>query len=104
MAEIVNDRVVFDADDLKWFAEYFADVPWAVYVYGMDEVHTGQDPDLSDDDPANPPHTEESARRYATDIDEITARWQAERPSPFNPVVRAVVLHNGVPAEETAGA
>lgn len=95
MPEIVNDVIVFNSDDLKWFAEYFGDTEWAVYVYGMDEVRARQDPDLSDDDPENPAHTEASAREYAAWVN-------TEMPSVRRESVRsfAAVLHYGAP--ETA--
>lgn len=96
--EIANDALVFDADELAWFLKHFSDVEWSVYVSAMDEVHTHADPELPDDDPNNSAHTEASAR--------ATAEWINTHLKPrdeFDPVMKAVVLHHGVPVE-TAGA
>jgi hypothetical protein len=92
VTEITDGAVVFDQDDLGWFAEQYGTTEWAVYVSGMDEVHTHQDMDLDEDDPDNALHTEESARAIAGFINtKLIARNE------FDPVMKAVVLRFGIP-------
>ena len=99
MPEFANGAMTFDADDLAWFADYFGDVEWAVYMAGMDEVHAHQDPELPDEDPANPPHTEETARRVVAWVNETFAPGgYTERDSTAGPILcHATLLHYGVP-------
>ena len=51
-------------------------------------------------DTAGTPFTEETAHTHADGINAAMASADARDPSPFNPVVRAVVLHHGVPVAE----
>lgn len=104
MPEFTDGAMTFDAEDLAWFAEHYADAPWAVYVAGMDEVHTTLNFELDDDDPANAPHTEETARREVAWVnEEFAPGGYAERDSAAGPILcHATLLHHGVP-EALAG-
>jgi hypothetical protein len=99
MPELTNGAMTFDAEELQWFTDFFGDVPWAVYVAGMDEVHATQNFELDDDDPANAPHTEETARRYVAWVsEEFAPGGYAEKDSPAGPILcHATLLHYGVP-------
>jgi hypothetical protein len=74
-----------------------AAVEWSVYVTGPNSWFARQPMEH-----AGPPFTEDAAREYAMKLNEFFARLDAENPSPFNPVMRAVVLHRGQPFDETA--
>lgn len=99
MPEFTDGKMTFDTEDLKWFAECFGDTEWAVYVAGMDEVHTCVDFELDDDDPDNPAHTEETARQEVAWVNEKFAPGgYAERDSPAGSILcHATLLHYGVP-------
>jgi hypothetical protein len=79
-----------------------AEIEWSVYVTGPNVNLVAQGQDIDDFEPCGPPFTEETAKEHATALNEVVARMRAEKPSPFNPVVRAVVLHHGQPAAERA--
>lgn len=85
------------ADVEKAWDEKLAATEWAVWVAGLG-VLTRQDIELDDDDPANAPFTEESARQYAS---WVMAEMAPIRRSEAN---SAVVLHYGVPVPAEAGA
>lgn len=84
------------ADHLKAMDDKVAATKWAVWVAGLG-VLTRQDIELDDDDPNNPPFTEESARQYATWVQTEMAPIRRGEPN------GAVVLRYGVP-ETPAGA
>lgn len=88
--------------ELAWFAEHYADTEWAVHVIGPDDVHTHADPELDDDDPANPVLTRESAFELAAGLNASWVAYKAANTplSEYGPnVFHASVLHHGVPAE-----
>lgn len=93
MPQIVNGAITFDDDDLKWFIEYYGDTEWAVFLCAAGEVLTRRYLDLADDDPANPAHTEETARAVAAVINIKLADSDP---------VKAVVLRYGVPEAAVA--
>lgn len=80
-----------------------AAVEWAVYVVGPNAHLVAQGQDIDDFEPSGPPFTEQTARGHAAAINAAVAEMEAQDPSPFNPVVRAVVLHYGEP-DTSAGA
>lgn len=96
---------LYDADALAWFAETYGDDPWMVHVTGMDDCHTHVNPDLDDEDPANPLLTEASAVKLAADFNSFDAyyakRFLGEEP----PGIHATVFRLGKPfvAEAVAG-
>lgn len=85
------------ADHVKALDDRVAATEWAVWVAGLG-VLTRQDIELDDDDPANPPFTEESARQYAA--------WVKTEMAPIRrgEANGAVVLHYGVPEAAEAKA
>jgi hypothetical protein len=80
-----------------------AEIEWSVYVAGPNVNLVAQGQGVLNFVPTGPPHTEATAKEHAAAINEFMARVDAENPSPFNPVIRAVVLHHGQPVDETAG-
>jgi hypothetical protein len=93
----------YSAEDLAWFAENFADTEWAVHVVGPDDVHTRANPDLDEDDPANPVLTEESAQAFAANVREFNAWYHAKYPNEGAPALIPTVMHRGVPVEPKPG-
>jgi hypothetical protein len=96
MTTITNGAIVFDPDELAWWAEDYGDTDWIVYVAGMDEIVT-HDKQGPGDDPAGDPFTFETARDWMAEFD--------RRFGPGSPMDRevhkpsyAVVLRNGVPS------
>lgn len=102
MIDIVNGAIVFDDEELAWFAENYGDTAWCAYFAGMDETTThdrqypgeGTDPDV---DQCGEPFTEETVRAYLADFN--------SRFGPGSPMDRevhkssyAVALHYGKPA------
>lgn len=92
------------AEEERAQADLDAMIPWAVYVLGPNVLLVAQGQDIGGFEPCGPPFTEDTARSHAAGINAVTARVNAEDPSPFSPVVHAVVLHHGAPVAETAGA
>lgn len=89
----------YTAEELAWFAREYGDTEWMVHVTGMDDIRTASNPDLDDDDPANPPFTEESARKFAADVVAFNAWYRAKYPNEDAPSLIPTVFHWGVPAE-----
>lgn len=94
----------YSETDLAWFAENYAGTEWMVHVVGPDDVHTHANPDLDDDDPANPPLTAQTAHKLADGANRI-GRDNAEQRAggdEFMPVLHATVFHRGVPFDSDA--
>jgi len=89
----------YTPQDLAWYAENLADDEWAVHVVGPDEVHTHVNPDLDEDDPANPLFTEASAHAFAAKVREFNAWYHAKWPNEDAPNLIPTVFHRGVPVE-----
>ena len=102
MTSIINGAIVFDPDELAWWAEDYSDTEWIVYFAGMDEITThdrhypgnGTDPAV---DPVGDPFTKETVRAYLADFD--------SRFGPGSPLAielqdpsYAIALHYGKPA------
>lgn len=71
------------------------EVEWSVFVVGPMANLVAEGQDIDDDEPTGPPFTRKSAEVHATVLNELFARWEAEKPSPPSPVMTAVVLHHG---------
>jgi hypothetical protein len=82
-------------------AEELAAVEWAVFVFGPDVHLVTQGQDTDDDESAGAPFDESSAWHRAKGLNAGFARLDAANPSPHNLAARAVVLHHGVPVDET---
>lgn len=98
MTKIVNNAVVFDCEELAWFAEQYGAIEWIVYTAGMDEIAT-HDKQAPGEEPQGEPYTEETARAHVA--------WTAKHFGPGSPMdmgspLYAVALHYGVPVNETA--
>jgi hypothetical protein len=91
----------YTPEDLAWFAENYGGTEWTVHVIGPDDVHAHANPDLDDDDPANPAFTQESALKFAADTNRFAREYAEKYPDPvgFRPVVLANVFRRGVPFE-----
>jgi len=96
MTQIINGAIVFDADELAWFAENYGDTEWIAYFAGMDEITT-HDRHYPGDEVDGEPFTEETVRAYLTEFD--------GRFGPGSPLALevhspsyAVALHYGKPA------
>lgn len=96
MTQIINGAIVFDADELAWWAENYGDTEWAVYFAGMNEITT-HDRHYPGDEVKGEPFTKETVRAYLAEFD--------RRFGPGSPMDRevyepsyAVALHHGVPA------
>jgi hypothetical protein len=83
------------ADAERAWGDELAAVEWAVYITGPNVLHLAAHP-------TGPPFTEDTARIHADGINTEIARMSAAKPSPYNPVVHAVVLHHGVPVTDAA--
>lgn len=93
---------LYTTDELAWFAREYADTEWMVHVTGMDDCHLYANPDLEDDDPANPLLTEESATQLAKDFNAANANYASLFPDArldLVPQISATVFHHGVPVE-----
>lgn len=88
----------YSAEDLAWYAREYADTEWMVHVVGPDDCHTHANPDLDDDDPANPLFTEATARKFAEDVREFNAWYHAKYPGEHSPDLIPTVFRYGVPA------
>lgn len=90
----------YTPEDLAWYAANYADTEWMVHVTGMDDCHLHQNPDLDDDDPANPVLTQESAVKLAADFNGFNAAYTARFPDDdLAPRISATVFRFGVPYE-----
>jgi hypothetical protein len=87
----------YSPEELAWFAENYADTEWAVHVIGPDDVHTASNPDLDDDDPANPPFTEATAHAFAANVRQFNAWYHAKYPNENAPGLIPNVFHRGAP-------
>jgi hypothetical protein len=97
MTQITNGAIVFDAEELAWFAENYADTAWCVYVAGMDEIVT-HDKQGPGDDPAGDPLTFATARDFLAEFDRRFGPGSPmDRELPGDPGY-AVALRNGVPS------
>lgn len=92
----------YHQDELAWFAGHYADTDWIVHVIGPDEIHTNANPDLDDDDPANPVLTEQTAHELAASLNAAWAQYRATSAhSEFGPqAFHATVFHRGVPHQQ----
>jgi hypothetical protein len=89
----------YTPDDLAWYAETYGDTEWMVHVTGMDDCHLRVNPELGDDDPANPLLTEESAAKLAEDFNGFDAYYAQKFPGEETPGIHATVFHHGVPVD-----
>jgi hypothetical protein len=96
MTQIINGAIVFDAEELAWFAENYGDVEWIAYFAGMDEITT-HDRHYPGDEVKGEPFTEETVRTYLAEFD--------GRFGPGSPLAielqdpsYAIALHYGKPA------
>lgn len=97
MTTITNGAIVFDADELTWFADNYGGTEWIVYFHGMDEITT-HDRHYPGDDVAGEPFTEETVRAYLAEFDSRFGPGSPmDRELPGDPGY-AVALHYGVPA------
>jgi len=96
MTTITNGAIVFDEDELAWFAENYGTTEWSVYFHGMDEIVT-HDQHYPGDEVDGEAFTEESVRAYLADFDGAFGPG-----SPMDREVHksnyAVALHYGKPA------
>lgn len=84
------------SDVEKAYEAELAATEWSVYVTGLG-VLIRQNIEMGDDDPANLPFDEASAREYAA--------WVNSEAKPIRrgAGISATLLHYGVPVDETAG-
>lgn len=97
MTAITNGAIVFDADELAWWAENYGGTEWVVYFAGMDEITT-HDRHYPGDEVKGEPFTATTAAAYLAEFDR---RFGPGSPMdlelPGEPGY-AVALHHGVPA------
>lgn len=91
----------FEINELVESAD--TDVEWSVFVVGPMTNLVTADQEIESASPAGPAFTKETAEAHATKLNEVFARFEAEKPSPFNPLIVAVVLHHGVLEAAEAG-
>jgi len=89
----------YTPQDLAWLARELGDTEWAAHVIGPDEIHTHVNPELGDDDPGNPLHTEATARAAVAEIRRIDREYsEKHHPSEeYRPVAHPVLLRRGIP-------
>jgi len=90
---LTPEQIAAHYDDSQWWTAHYGHAEWAVHIIGPDDVHTRANPDLDDDDPANPEFTQRTALKFAAD----TNAFVAGNFTPDDPTVHAVVLHCGEP-------
>lgn len=97
MTRIINGAIVFDQDELAWWAENYGTTEWVVYFAGMDEITT-HDRHYPGDEIAGEPFTATTAAAYLAEFDR---RFGPGSPMdlelPGDPGY-AVALHHGRPA------
>ena len=94
MTRITDGEIVFDPDELAWFADNYGGTDWIVYVAGMDEIFT-HDKQGPGEDPAGDPFTEATAHEY---LHELDRRFGPGSPMDLGDPLYATALHHGGPA------
>lgn len=69
---------------------------WSVFVIGPMTNLVAEGQEIEGAESTGPAFTRDTAAAHAMALNEVFARIEADSPSPFNPLMVAVVLHHGV--------